>query len=124
MPGLFALFIPEKPGEVAVKVFEISVHVQHIVRIGRACILEFGKFLPGQVGNNFFILPVIDHGGNHVTAVTGGAGDLQEIKVFMVAQNFDVAHLILLAAVRAFHGGHQFFYDAFFHNPCTTAIIF
>jgi hypothetical protein len=42
----------------------------------------------------------------------------------MVAQDFDVVHLVIMAAAGAFQRGHQFFDRAFFHNQHYLFILF
>jgi hypothetical protein len=38
--------------------------------------------------------------------VTGGTADLQEIEIEVMARDFDIGGMIILAARSAFHGGH------------------
>ena len=77
------------------------MHVQYIIGIRRVGVLEFGKFDIRQVGDNIRAL-IVNDGGNQKTAVTGRTGYLQKIKVLMISQDFNITHLIILAAASAF----------------------
>jgi hypothetical protein len=106
-----------------VKFLEIRVHIQNVISAWNLRIYKFDGFGIRQVRNNVGILGIVNNGSNQETAVTGRTCYLQKIKATVISQDFNIAHFIFFAATGAFDGGHQFFYDAFFHNLGITAII-